>query len=64
MLMDAAVNWGRENGLHGVSLETQDNNLFACRFYIKYGFKLGGADRRVYDAFTNREETALYFYLL
>jgi len=64
MLMDAAINWGKENGCHGISLETQDNNLLACRFYLKYGFKLGGIDRHSYDAFPNREETALYFYLL
>lgn len=64
MLMDAAVNWGIENGYHGISLETQDNNLLACRFYLKYGFKLGGIDRYVYNAFPNRNETALYFYIL
>ena len=64
ILMDAAVNWGKENSYPGISLETQDNNLLACRFYLKYGFKLGGIDRHSYDAFPNREETALYFYLL
>jgi len=64
MLMDAAVGWGKERGLHGVSLETQDWNLLACRFYLKYGFKLGGIDRCVYDAHAYRAETALYFYLL
>lgn len=62
-LMDAAVGWGKDNGYHGVSLETQDNNLLACRFYLKYGFKLGGIDCHVYDAFPSRGETALYFYL-
>jgi streptothricin acetyltransferase len=64
MLMDAAVYWGKENDYYGISLETQDNNLLACRFYLKYGFKLGGIDCHSYDAFPNREETALYFYLL
>jgi len=64
MLMDAAVKWGKEKGLHGVSLETQDINLRACRFYLKYGFKLGGIDKHVYDAHIYRNETALYFYLL
>lgn len=63
-LMDAAVKWGRENKLHGVSLETQDWNLLACRFYLLYGFQLGGIDCRVYDKFETRSETALYFYLL
>jgi len=64
LLMDAAVAWGKEKGLHGVSLETQDWNLLACRFYLKYGFILGGIDRCVYDAHAYRGETALYFYIL
>ncbi|MDR2569223.1 MAG: GNAT family N-acetyltransferase [Oscillospiraceae bacterium] len=63
-LMNAAVNWSRENNLYGVSLETQDMNLLACRFYIKYGFMLGGIDRLVYTAEDYIKETALYFYLL
>ena len=64
MLMDAAVGWGRERDLYGVSLETQDWNLPACRFYLKYGFKLGGVDLHVYDSTVSRGEVALYFYLL
>ena len=63
-LMDAAVNWSKENNLNGVSLETQDINLLACRFYMKYGFKLGGIDCLVYTAEEYKKETALYFYLL
>lgn len=63
-LLDAAVNWGREQGLHGVFLETQDWNPPACRFYLRYGFRLEGMDRRLYQAFEeHRQETALYFYL-
>lgn len=65
MLMNEAVRWSITNGYHGISLETQDWNLIACRFYIKYGFKLGGIDYHSYDAYeTNRNEIALYFYLL
>ena len=64
-LIDAVIGWANENGLHGVSLETQDWNLLACRFYMKYGFVLGGMDVLVYDAFEQtRSEAALYFYLL
>lgn len=63
MLMDAAVQWGIENGLSGVSLETQDWNLSACRFYLKYGFKLGGIDTMVYTHPLYKGESALYFYL-
>ena len=62
-LMDAAVAWAEEKGLDGLTLETQDNNLPACRFYLKYGFVLGGIDARVYHHTPHRKETALYFYL-
>lgn len=62
-LMDAAKVWAEERALPGLTLETQDNNLPACRFYQKYGFTLGGMDTRVYRHTPYREETALYFYL-
>jgi ribosomal protein S18 acetylase RimI-like enzyme len=64
MLMDAAVQWGKEKGMNEVSLETQDWNLLACRFYLKYGFRLGGIDTMVYTHPLYKGETALYFYLL
>jgi streptothricin acetyltransferase len=65
LLMDAALDWGRAQGLYGAALETQDWNLGACRFYIKYGFELGGIDARLYCAFPRaRGETALFFYML
>ncbi len=63
MLMDAAVRWGKEKELNGLSLETQDNNLLACRFYLKYGFKLGGIDTKVYTHPLYKKDIALYFYL-
>ena len=63
MLMDAAVQWGRCSGKNGVFLETQDNNLIACRFYLQYGFQLGGADTKVYMGSPYAQEIALYFYL-
>ena len=63
-LMDAAKAWAAARALPGLTLETQDNNLPACRFYQKYGFTLGGMDTRVYRNTPYREETALYFYLL
>lgn len=62
-LMDAAKAWAVEKGLPGLTLETQDNNLPACRFYLKYGFALGGMDTQIYRHTIYREETALYFYL-
>ena len=61
-LMDAAFEWSREKGLQGVSLETQDNNVLAIRFYLKYGFHLGGIDTNVYTDPNCIGETAFYFY--
>ncbi len=63
LLMDAAVAWSKEKGLNGVSLETQSDNLIACRFYMKYGFVLGGIDTNVYTEPGYKGEVALYFYL-
>lgn len=63
MLMDSAVKWAEEKGLNGISLETQDWNLLACRFYLKYGFKLGCVDTKAYTG-AYQGEKLLLFYLL
>ena len=48
----------------GIRLETQTNNVTACRFYQRYGFKIGGFDKYLYTALgKEREEIALYWYL-
>lgn len=64
-LMDEAVAWARENLLSIIRLETQTSNVSACRFYERYGFKLGGYDRHLYDALNTSpsHETALFWYL-
>jgi len=64
-LMDEAVLWAKQNNLSIMRLETQDTNVAACRFYERYGFKLGGFDRHLYDAVDTdqRAETALFWYL-
>lgn len=65
MLMDEAVRWAKEQRLPTIRLETQSNNVPACRFYETYGFVLGGFDRHLYDAIPSqtRRETALFWYL-
>lgn len=64
LLMDAAVAWVRDQRMRGIRLETQSNNLPACRFYASYGFRLGGFDRLLYVAIEGVEtETALFWYL-
>ena len=62
-LMDSAVDWCREQKLNRITLETQDNNLNACRFYVKYGFELCGIDTKKYVLTEYENETALYFYM-
>lgn len=43
-------------------LETQDNNLAACRFYHRCGFVLGGVDALLYSNTSARGELALFWY--
>lgn len=63
-LFDCAKSWAREQGLPGLSLETQNNNLTACRFYERQGFQLGGIDRFFYRGlFPDTREIALFWYL-
>lgn len=65
-LMETAVRWARERELSGLALETQDNNLLACRFYIKRGFQIGGVNTLFYRNCPEPSchETAIFWYLL
>jgi len=59
-LVEAALDWARQQGLPGVMLETQDTNVPACRLYERCGFRLEGFDRKLYAAQPGVEgETAL-----
>ncbi|QKJ86108.1 GNAT family N-acetyltransferase [Paramixta manurensis] len=63
-LMAAGIRWAHEQGLAGLMLETQSNNVAACRFYERQGFELGGIDRCLYRGLhSRRAETALFWYL-
>ncbi len=48
-LIGRAIAWAREQGLRAIMLETQTNNLAACRFYHALGFKLCGLDDHFYS---------------
>lgn len=62
-LMQQAVHWTKEKSLPGLRLETQSNNVAACRFYLRQGFTLGGFDRYLYEGLSpGTRETALFFY--
>lgn len=63
LLLHKAEDWAKQRNLIGMSLEAQDDNLGACRFYVKQGFILGGADT-LKQSYTPNIETTLYWYKL
>jgi len=64
-LMNRAVEWARHQNFPGITLETQDNNIPACKLYEKCGFVLSGFDLYAYRNFPEaRDEIALYWYLI
>ena len=63
-LMNRAIAWAKEQKFPGITLETQDNNVPACKFYEKCGFVLGGFDLYAIRNLSNASEIALYWYLI
>lgn len=53
----------RTLGKRGLYTVGQDNNLNACRFYLKQGFRIGGFNNRVYDGTSQAGKADIYFYL-
>ncbi|MBR7182306.1 MAG: GNAT family N-acetyltransferase [Clostridia bacterium] len=64
-LFEKAVQWGQECFLEGVSLECQDNNVLAARFFLKMGMEIGGVNTHLYRHLGRPfdEEIALFWYL-
>jgi ribosomal protein S18 acetylase RimI-like enzyme len=64
-LMKQAIDWAKLRNFPGVMLETQDNNVAACKFYERCGFKLHGFDTHLYKGPNpETDEIALYWYLI
>lgn len=65
-LIEHALAWSRQRGLRALMLETQTNNVPACRFYASLGFQLVGLNTVFYSNEDVREgEVALFWaYLL
>ena len=42
MLVEKMVEVATEHGYRGIYAVAQDNNLAACKFYLKNGFVIGG----------------------
>ena len=64
-LLARAAQWARQQNLAGLALETQDNNLGACRFYQRCGMQIGAVNTMLYRNFPPpwSEEIAIYWYL-
>jgi ribosomal protein S18 acetylase RimI-like enzyme len=62
-LMEAAIQWSIEKRFPGIMLETQDDNVAACKLYDSCGFVLGGFDQYTLKNF-KPNETALFWYLI
>ncbi|KAK2616318.1 hypothetical protein QQS21_000752 [Conoideocrella luteorostrata] len=63
-LFGEVVGWAREKSASGIRIETQDNNVGACRFYKAVGARFGGFDEFLYWGTEERGEVALYWYVL
>ena len=63
-LINQAKQWAKEGNMPGIMLETQNNNVAACKFYEKCGFVIGGFDFLVYKGLDmTSDEVAIYWYL-
>lgn len=64
-LIEKAIAWAKSKGLGGLALETQDNNVLACRFYAKCGFVIGAVNTMLYKNFEkpDADEVAILWYL-
>ncbi|MXQ55319.1 GNAT family N-acetyltransferase [Shimazuella alba] len=64
-LIEQAKQWARSHNMPGIMLETQNNNVRACKFYESCGFVIGGFDFCVYKGIDKQnDETAIYWYLM
>ena len=62
-LIEAAKAAAVQHGYLGIYTIGQDNNLAACLFYLKCGFRIGGLDTEVYKGTKQEGKADIYFYL-
>ena len=63
LLMEKMREIALAKGYRGIYTVGQDNNLSACKFYIKCGFSIGGFDNRVYTGTSQEGNADILFYL-
>ena len=62
-LIRAGLEEAQKRGYKGLYTIAQDNNLYACLFYLKAGFAIGGFDNRVYGGTSQADKADILFYL-
>ena len=62
-LIDFGLQEAKKKGYQGIWTIGQDNNLGACRFYLKSGFVIGGLDTRIYKHTAQEGKANIHFYL-
>ena len=62
-LLEKAKEICKARGYAGIYTVGQDNNLAACLFYIKSGFRIGGLDTNVYQGTAQAGKSDIIFYL-
>lgn len=63
MLIEKAEQIAAEKEYRGIYTQGQDNNLSACLFYLKGGFRIGGLDTEVYKGTKQEGKADIIFYL-
>jgi len=64
-LIGAAIDWAKARNMPGAMLETQNNNVAACRLYQGQGFVFAGFDANLYRGLDPASrEVALFWYLV
>lgn len=61
--MDMAYNWAKERNAIQLKVETQHNNVSACKFYASKNYILGTIDKHAYSG-DPKDETMLIWYKL
>ena len=62
-LIEKAKEIALASGCRGVYTIGQDDNLAACLFYLKCGFRIGGLDTEVYKGTSQEGKADVLFYL-
>ncbi|TSB45902.1 GNAT family N-acetyltransferase [Alkalicoccobacillus porphyridii] len=62
-MLDLAITIAKKKNCKGFSTIAQAYNLAANKFYLKYGFEIGGLNTRNYEFTSEKGNSDIYYYL-